>query len=101
MTEKEELDLYREALVDWEQPIECCHSNFTEYGFCWYFRYIHDMWLYNGTFKIALPILFEQRVYNASFHYNELGDRPEGRQQRVQALKNAIEILENKLKQEV
>lgn len=100
MTQQEELDLYKKALVDWEKPLKFCHDNYTRYGFCWYFRHIHDVWLYDDNFPVALPTLFKQRIYKELFHYDLTGDYIEGRQQRVTALKNAISILENKLKQE-
>lgn len=94
MTQKEELDLYRKALVDWTDE-----ADFTFCGFCWYFLSSHDIWVYK-EFEFVLPTLYGQRLKDGADHYKYAGCNPEGRQQRVQALKNAIEILENKLKQE-
>lgn len=105
MTQQEELDLYKKALIDWEKPIEECDYNCTQFGFCWYFdesgKYEFEGCIYN-TFKVELPILFNQRLIKRSdCHYLYEGRTNKGRQQRVQALKNAIEILETQLKQEV
>lgn len=107
MTQQEELDLYRKALVDWEKPFkissnEACEGNLmkTDMGFCFYFLDAHDLDLYCDRFECTLPVLYDQRINrNSSFHYDGDGDSYVGRQQRVTALKNAISILENKLKQ--
>lgn len=100
MTEQEELDLYKKALVDWEKPIYQAEETETAKGFCWYFEYKSLGYFYN-SFEKSLPFLFIQRktADNEDFHYRSNGKNPEGRQQRVTALKNAIETLENKLKQ--
>lgn len=96
MTEHEELALYKKALVDWEKPIEGCAFK-TRVGFCYYFK--------RSALKFTkenFRILWDQRLLVTSrFHYNGMGIDKLGRQQRVTALKNAIEILENKLKQEL
>lgn len=104
MTLEQELDLYKKALVDWEKPIEECEENETLNGFCWYFTYIHNILIINGAeFNDKMPTLYSQGDPDNGklYDYETRGDEIEGRQQRVTALKNAIEILENKLKQEV
>lgn len=103
MTKQAELTLYKKALVDWEKPLTS--NDYTHFGFCWYFLIIHDVrhLCENKEFKRNLPVLFKQRRgrygMNRWYHYKGVGSTIEGRQQRVTALKNAIEILENELKQ--
>lgn len=105
MTKEAELALYKKALIDWEKPIK--NGDYTEFGFCWYFLMAHIITnvFHDQEFKKKLPMLFKQRKgeYGTDkwYHYKGIGSTVTGRQQRVTALKNAIEILENELKGEV
>ncbi len=96
MTKHEELALYKKALIDWEKLIKI---DYMSLGFCLYFSRVHKLWVYDD-FKNILPILYNQRLIKTGMHhYRYDGDHKQGRQQRVTALKNAIEILENELKE--
>lgn len=102
MTRQQELQLYKKALIDWEKPIDQAEQTGTAKGFCWYFDCKRLGYFYN-SFQRSLPTLYNQRLTmnEDHFHYLKNGKNKECRQQRVTALKNAIEILENELKGEV
>ena len=101
MTKQSELALYKKALIDWEKPIDECIFNYTECGFCFYFKRCHSLNVYHD-FEEKFPILYNQKLLKDDpDHYDYSGCTKTGRQQRVTALKNAIEILEIELKGEV
>lgn len=93
MTPQQRLNLYKEALKDWEKPYT--KGSYTNFGFCNYFKYNHNINLYCEMFEIVLPELYEERMIKyGCLHYKLDGDTKQGRQERVQALKNAIKKLE-------
>ena len=97
MTKKEELEIYRKALIDWEKTYQ--YGSYTNTGFCNYFLNIHGLNLY-FKFKEIFPKLYSQReIRHEDRHYRRSGRDIVGRIKRVTALKNAIEILETQLKQ--
>ena len=88
-----ELELLKLALIDWEKGHEVAWENRTNRGFCSYFLLVHGLNVY-GCFEIKLPTLYEQRNINDADHYKESGNTFQGNADRVEALRNAIKILE-------
>lgn len=107
MTEKERLELYKKALVDWSADTfesSLCYMNETYLGFCWYFQKVYGIDICTSTFDEILPELYEFRTSEGpAFLWRGLGyDGKEpfgraynGREERVEALKKAIELLES------
>lgn len=109
MNKKERLKLYKKALEDWSADTfesHLCYMNVTYSGFCWYFRKVHDIKdIHALTFKEILPELYRFRTQKegSSFFWNGQGSDGQepfglthnGREERVEALKKAIELLES------
>lgn len=82
---KQELELYKKALIDFEnnEPI-------TDYGFCNYFYIVYGLYLYGGYFELYLPYLYKQKPNNVELYWF-----PEGkRKPRIECLKKAIAEIE-------
>lgn len=56
---QEELEIYKKALIDFEnnEPI-------TDDCFCNYFYIVHGLYLYGGYFELYLPYLYKQKPNN-------------------------------------
>lgn len=107
MNEKERLKLYKKALEDWSADTfnsNLCYMNETFSGFCWYFHKVHGINFYGSKFKERLPELYKFRTKEGvSFVWNGQGSDGQepfglthnGREERVEALKKAIDLLES------
>ena len=92
---KNELELLKLALIDYEKGYEVAVENQTDYGFCRYFKGVHDLDFFVSMEEI-LPTLYKQRnCTDGSFHYEETGYTFNGNADRVTSLKNAIKELES------
>lgn len=89
MRRKKRLRLYKKALKDWERPYE--DSNYTDTGFCHYFDKKHNV-LYFELSELIKCAKYPDKTY----HYDGLGVKEKGREQRVNALKEAIKIASKK-----
>lgn len=94
MEQHERLELYEKALKDWSKPYG--YGSNTGVGFCCYFNRQHFLNAYHN-FEEIFPELYKQRRTPRACldHYTEFGSRDEGRKQRVEALKAAIELCRN------
>jgi len=85
MEKKERLELYKQALKDFENG-----ATDTDRGFCYYF-YNHDVDVYSiYGFKVILPELYTQKPDTPSSlsHWWKTGNR----EPRIKALKKAIKL---------
>jgi hypothetical protein len=81
----EELELYKKALIDFEN-----NTRYTDNGFCFYFRMNHGIYLYRDEFKINLPYLYKQRTNENKGYWYLCGDT----KPRIECLKRAIAEIE-------
>ena len=90
---KNEIELLKLSLIDYEKGHEVAWNSYTNWGFCLYFRMVHGIEVYK-TMEVILPTLYNQRKVPGGFHYEEKGDIFEGNADRVTALRNAIKEIE-------
>lgn len=99
MTKKQELELYKLALIDWSKQIRSQFKLNTLDGFCHYFHFQFNINF--GDLK-TLPALGKQWIDKDgnTYFFESDGSFEKGRKSRIEALQKAIEILENELKTE-
>ena len=85
---QEELELYKKALIDFEN-----NAPFTDDCFCEYFFRVHGLSLYGGYFELYLPYLYKQKPNNNKAYLSYWF--PEGElNPRIECLKKAIAEIE-------
>lgn len=102
MTQQEELALYKAALIDWEKPYDPITKSKTAAGICHYLYHVHNVDIYRDLREV-IPTLYKyrqkhRRDLREAYLWDYTGRIEKGRQLRVEALKKAIEELENLLK---
>lgn len=83
---KQELELYRKALIDFENK-----AKYTNTGFCCYFFLCYDIFTFDDDdFELNLPHLYKQKPNDDTSYWF-----PDGRQKpRIECLKKAIAEIE-------
>jgi len=100
MDKLERRKLYESMLVDWSKPIvvstigglEKTYSTDNTHtldGFCWYLI-MKDT--FDGKLYELLELTKQRKIKHGLWHYEQTGKYPEGRKQRVEALKKAIAL---------
>jgi hypothetical protein len=94
MTKQEILDAFIQAEKDWSEPVEIAMQNRTHWGLCGY--------LLNQGFTVKeidiylepcwLPYRTKER---SRYHFNGFGDEPQGRKERLDAVRKVITDLKN------
>jgi hypothetical protein len=95
MNKEEILDAFIQAEKDWSDPIETATQNVTHWGLCGYLLnqgftakeidiYLEPCWLTYRTKKEG-----------GSYHFNGFGDEPQGRKERLDAIRKVITDLKN------
>jgi hypothetical protein len=95
MTKQEILDAFIQAEKDWSEPIKRAQETDTHWGLCLYFRRIGFSWN-------ELNFYLEQRWLRYStlksiYHFNSLGNEPQGRAERLDAIRKVINDLKSEL----
>ena len=85
---QEELEIYKKALIDFEN-----NEPFTNYGFCEYFFRVHNIRCIYYYFELYLPYLYKQKPNNNKAYLSYWF--PEGElNPRIECLKKAIAEIE-------
>jgi hypothetical protein len=94
MNKQEILDAFIQAEKNWSEPVETVTQNGTHWGLCRYFR---DQGF--ATYEIAIylePCWLQYRTKGSSgYHFNGFGDVPQGRKERLDAIRKVITDLKN------
>lgn len=96
MTKQEILNAFIQAENDWSEPIERASENETDVGLCWYFYYTTN--LDDAEIDEFLrPYWVKYRTKTSAYHFNGHGDEPQGRAERLEAIRKVINDLKNEL----
>lgn len=82
---QQELEIYKKALIDFENK-----AKYTGNGFCFYFRMNYGIYIYKDNFKFNLPYLYKQKPNDNTGYWFLCGYT----EPRIECLKKAIAEIE-------